>query len=103
MEGLRGWAGGNASRFLRGTGSPLTKDTATAGAGKLCGREGRHGMVDRSNEAPRPNLSPMSDRPHSLDVLFEDNHLLAANKPAMLATMGVADDQESLLTVAKEY
>lgn len=45
----------------------------------------------------------MSDRPHSLDVLFEDNHLLAVNKPAMLPTMGVADDLESLLTVAKEY
>src|SRR3954470_6454819 len=38
-----------------------------------------------------------------LDVLYEDNHLLAVNKPAMLPTMGVAEDQASLLTIAKEY
>jgi 23S rRNA pseudouridine1911/1915/1917 synthase len=38
-----------------------------------------------------------------LDVLYEDNHLLAVNKPAMLPTMGVADDRESLLMVAREY
>src|SRR5262245_61476525 len=38
-----------------------------------------------------------------LEVLYEDNHLLAVNKPAMLPTMGVADDRESLLDVAKDY
>jgi 23S rRNA pseudouridine1911/1915/1917 synthase len=38
-----------------------------------------------------------------LDVLYEDNHLLAVNKPAMLPTMGVAEDVPSLLSVAKEY
>ena len=38
-----------------------------------------------------------------LDVLYEDNHLLAVNKPAMLPTMGVSEDRPSLLTVAKEY
>jgi 23S rRNA pseudouridine1911/1915/1917 synthase len=38
-----------------------------------------------------------------LDVLYEDNHLLAVNKPALLPTMGVAEDVPSLLTVAKEY
>jgi len=38
-----------------------------------------------------------------LDVLYEDNHLLAVNKPAMLPTMGVAEDRASLLAVAKEY
>jgi 23S rRNA pseudouridine1911/1915/1917 synthase len=38
-----------------------------------------------------------------LDVLYEDNHLLAVNKPAMLPTMGVADDRPSLLAVAKDY
>jgi 23S rRNA pseudouridine1911/1915/1917 synthase len=38
-----------------------------------------------------------------LDVLYEDNHLLAVNKPAMLPTMGVSDDRDSLLAVAKEY
>jgi 23S rRNA pseudouridine1911/1915/1917 synthase len=38
-----------------------------------------------------------------LDVLYEDNHLLAVNKPAQLATMGVADDRPTLLTLAKEY
>jgi 23S rRNA pseudouridine1911/1915/1917 synthase len=40
---------------------------------------------------------------HSLQVLYEDNHLLAVNKPAMLPTMGVAVDRPSLLNVAKEY
>ena len=38
-----------------------------------------------------------------LDVLFEDNHLLAINKPAGLATMGVSADRPSLLVRAKEY
>jgi 23S rRNA pseudouridine1911/1915/1917 synthase len=39
----------------------------------------------------------------TLDVLFEDNHLLAVSKPAMLPTMGVADDRPSLLTLCKQY
>lgn len=39
----------------------------------------------------------------SLDVLFEDNHLLVLNKPAGLATMGVAEDEPSLVTEAKAY
>jgi 23S rRNA pseudouridine1911/1915/1917 synthase len=38
-----------------------------------------------------------------LDVLYEDNHLLAVNKPAMLPTMGVGEDRGSLLSTAKEY
>jgi 23S rRNA pseudouridine1911/1915/1917 synthase len=38
-----------------------------------------------------------------LDILYEDNHLLAVNKPAMLPTMGVAEDRPSLLTLAKAY
>src|ERR1700712_1873487 len=38
-----------------------------------------------------------------LDVLYEDNHLLVVNKPAMLPTMGVAEDRNSLLAVAKDY
>ena len=38
-----------------------------------------------------------------LDVLFEDNHLLVVNKPAGLATMGVAGDRPSVLSVAKAY
>lgn len=38
-----------------------------------------------------------------LDVLYEDNHLLAVNKPAMLPTMGVAEDRPSLLAVAQQY
>lgn len=45
----------------------------------------------------------MPDRFDSLDVVYEDNHLLAANKPAMLPTMGAAENVESLLTVAKDY
>jgi 23S rRNA pseudouridine1911/1915/1917 synthase len=38
-----------------------------------------------------------------LDVLYEDNHLLAVSKPALLPTMGVAEDRPSLLTLAKDY
>lgn len=38
-----------------------------------------------------------------LQVLFEDNHLLVINKPAGLATMGVAEGRESVLTRAKAY
>jgi 23S rRNA pseudouridine1911/1915/1917 synthase len=38
-----------------------------------------------------------------LDILYEDNHLLAINKPAGLVTMGVAEDRPSLLKAAKEY
>ena len=45
---------------------------------------------------------PRSARP-SLDVLYEDNHLLVINKPAGLATQGVADDEPSAVKLAKEY
>jgi 23S rRNA pseudouridine1911/1915/1917 synthase len=38
-----------------------------------------------------------------LEVLYEDNHLLAVNKPAMLATMGVEADRPSVLSAAREY
>jgi 23S rRNA pseudouridine1911/1915/1917 synthase len=38
-----------------------------------------------------------------LEILYEDNHVLALVKPAGLATMGLADDQATLLTVAKQY
>ena len=38
-----------------------------------------------------------------LDILYEDNHLLAVNKPAGLVTMGVAEDRPSLLKLAKAY
>jgi 23S rRNA pseudouridine1911/1915/1917 synthase len=38
-----------------------------------------------------------------LEVLYEDNHLLAVVKPVGLATMGVAEGRPSLLAVAKEY
>jgi len=41
--------------------------------------------------------------PPPLDVLYEDNHLLAVAKPAGLATMGVAPDKPSLLELAKQY
>lgn len=36
-------------------------------------------------------------------VLYEDNHLLALNKPAGLATMGTPAGEETLLTLAKQY
>ncbi len=42
-------------------------------------------------------------KPKTLEVLYEDNHLLAVNKPALLATMGTAPGEPSLLALAKEY
>ncbi len=38
-----------------------------------------------------------------LVILYEDNHLLALVKPPGLATMGVAGDKPTLLSLAKEY
>lgn len=45
----------------------------------------------------------MSRDPETLDVLYEDNHLLAVNKPALLPTMGVAEGEPSLILLAKAY
>lgn len=42
------------------------------------------------------NMSP-------LDILHEDNHLLAICKPAGLPTMGVPAERPSLLSLAKDY
>src|SRR5919108_1881006 len=39
----------------------------------------------------------------ALEVLYEDNHLLVVNKPAGLATQGVAEGAPSVLTRAKAY
>ena len=39
----------------------------------------------------------------SLNILYEDNHLLAINKPAGLATMGVPTSQTSLLDLARQH
>lgn len=39
----------------------------------------------------------------SVDVLYEDNHLLAVAKPAGLPTMGVSAGKPSLVTAAKLY
>ena len=41
--------------------------------------------------------------PPPLQVLYEDNHLLAVVKPAGLPTMGTPEGQPTLLTLAKEY
>ncbi len=43
----------------------------------------------------------MPDAP--FEVLYEDNHLLAVNKPAGLPTMGVESDRASLIVAAKQY
>ena len=39
----------------------------------------------------------------TLEVLYEDNHLLVLNKPAGLPTMGTPEGTPTLLTLAKEY
>jgi 23S rRNA pseudouridine1911/1915/1917 synthase len=36
-------------------------------------------------------------------ILFEDNHLLAVDKPAGIATMGVSPDRQSVLSMAQDY
>jgi len=41
--------------------------------------------------------------PAQLQVLYEDNHLLAVAKPAGLITMGAQPDRPSLLALAKQY
>jgi 23S rRNA pseudouridine1911/1915/1917 synthase len=38
-----------------------------------------------------------------LQILYEDNHLLAVNKPPGLPTMGVAAGEISLVVRAKQY
>lgn len=48
-------------------------------------------------------MSPARRPPPPPEVLHEDNHLLALNKPAMLPTMGAPGGVETLLTVAKAY
>jgi len=45
----------------------------------------------------------MSGPSPPLEVLYEDNHLLVVNKPAMLPTMGVQSPRASLLSIAKDY
>lgn len=42
-------------------------------------------------------------KPGWLEILYEDNHLLAVVKPAGVPTMGVGDDRMSLLSVARQY
>lgn len=44
-------------------------------------------------------MSPYS----KVRILFEDNHLLVVNKPPLLPTMGVGEDDASLYRWAKEY
>jgi len=38
-----------------------------------------------------------------MEILYEDNHLLALDKPAGLATMGAVADAPSLINLAKQY
>ena len=50
----------------------------------------------RSTESPFVQAGP-------LEILYEDNHLLAVLKPAGISTMGVAAGEASALTLAKQY
>jgi 23S rRNA pseudouridine1911/1915/1917 synthase len=38
-----------------------------------------------------------------LEILYEDNHVLAVNKPPRLATMGVRSGQPSVVHLARQY
>lgn len=48
-------------------------------------------------------MGPRGSATPAVNVLYEDNHLLALSKPALTPTMGAPDGVASLLTVAKEY
>lgn len=39
----------------------------------------------------------------AIEVLYEDNHLLAVAKPVGVATMGLPEGEETLLTIARDY
>ncbi len=56
--------------------------------------------MDYSRQATGTQMTLPTNK---FDVLYEDNHLLVVNKPAMLPTMGVAESVPSLLSVAKDY
>lgn len=48
-------------------------------------------------------MGPRGSATPAVEVLYEDNHLLALCKPALTPTMGAPAGVASLLTVAKEY
>ena len=60
-------------------------------------------MRNKKPGANRQRTPPSTDWRGPLSVLYEDNHLLVVDKPAMLPTMGVSAERASLLTVAKDY
>ena len=44
------------------------------------------------------------ERQHTdMEILYEDNHLLAVNKPAGISTMGASDADETVVRMAKAY
>jgi 23S rRNA pseudouridine1911/1915/1917 synthase len=45
----------------------------------------------------------MPDSSSQLEILYEDNHLLAVSKPPGVATMGVPDERKTVLDFAKAY
>ena len=51
----------------------------------------------------KQNHSMNSNGDNQIEVLFEDNHLLIVNKPALLPTMGVKAGDDSLHRRATEY
>lgn len=58
---------------------------------------------DRRPIRPRLPVGPNVRRGGRLAVLYEDNHLLAVNKPTGLATIGVSAARPSLAKQAKAY
>lgn len=66
------------------------------------------GSCPRSRCSRQPSQKPHGNRMSRTDspafpVLFEDNHLLVVNKPPMLPTMGVAEEEDSLYRRAAAY
>ena len=45
----------------------------------------------------------MNDSNREPSVIHEDNHIIVINKPPLLATMGVAEDEQSLVTWTRDW
>ena len=64
---------------------------------------GRFDRIDRTEPAARTNCIYTTIIDGTMDILYEDNHLIALFKPPGLATMGLPAGEETLFTQTKAY
>ncbi len=67
-----------------------------------CKSRWRYGWSLKRSTARSSSRKSLSAMPDDLQILYEDNHLLAINKPAEIATMGAAAGQPSMHTRAQQ-